>query len=67
MFISYEVEKTGWSLTPCLTQLKLCGKAHWNSGSTNGPAIDWDSEPKFPTDRKILAKELPRARTNLAE
>lgn len=27
----------------------------WNSGSIIGPAIDWDSESKFPTDGKILA------------
>ena len=59
MFISYEVVKLHMvEFTSCLTQLKLCGKAYWNSGSTNGLAIDWGSKPKCPPGGKILAKEV---------
>lgn len=34
------------------------GKSGWNPGSSNGPTIYGDSEPKFPTNGKILAKKL---------
>jgi hypothetical protein len=28
----------------------------YKSGSISGPTMDWDSGPKFPTNRTILAK-----------